>query len=83
MDTTFAAATDAAGPLPRFAADHLEVVVGDIGAADLGLAPQTWPRLADKVDLIVDPAALVNHVLRYEELFGANVVGTAELSGWR
>ena len=39
----------------------------------------TWQRLADTVDLIVDPAALVNHVLPYSELFGPNAVGTAEL----
>ena len=39
----------------------------------------TWQRLADTVDLIVDPAALVNHVLPYSQLFGPNVVGTAEL----
>ncbi len=41
--------------------------------------PQTWQRLADTVDLIVDPAALVNHVLPYSELFGPNALGTAEL----
>jgi fatty acid CoA ligase FadD9 len=35
--------------------------------------------LADTVDLIVDPAALVNHVLPYSQLFGPNVLGTAEL----
>jgi fatty acid CoA ligase FadD9 len=35
--------------------------------------------LADTVDLIVDPAALVNHVLPYSELFGPNALGTAEL----
>ena len=38
-----------------------------------------WQRLADAVDLIVDPAAQVNHVLPYSQLFGPNVVGTAEL----
>ncbi|HOA26165.1 MAG TPA: SDR family oxidoreductase, partial [Arachnia sp.] len=27
----------------------------------------------------VDPAALVNHVLPYSELFGPNALGTAEL----
>jgi fatty acid CoA ligase FadD9 len=63
----------------ELAADHLEVLAGDKGEADLGLDPQTWQRLADTVDLIVDPAALVNHVLPYSELFGPNVVGTAEL----
>ena len=63
----------------RLAADHLEVVAGDKGEADLGLDRQTWQRLADTVDLIVDPAALVNHVLPYSQLFGPNALGTAEL----
>ena len=63
----------------RLAADHLEVVAGDKGEANLGLDEQTWQRLADTVDLIVDPAALVNHVLPYSELFGPNALGTAEL----
>ncbi|HEY6649246.1 MAG TPA: carboxylic acid reductase, partial [Mycobacterium sp.] len=47
----------------ELAADHLEVIAGDKGEANLGLDQQTWQRLADTVDLIVDPAALVNHVL--------------------
>jgi glycopeptidolipid biosynthesis protein len=63
----------------ELAADHLEVIAGDKGESDLGLDQQTWQRLADSVDLIVDPAALVNHVLPYSELFGPNVAGTAEL----
>jgi fatty acid CoA ligase FadD9 len=63
----------------ELAADHLEVIAGDKGEADLGLDPQTWQRLADTVDVIVDPAALVNHVLPYSQLFGPNAVGTAEL----
>jgi fatty acid CoA ligase FadD9 len=58
---------------------HLEVIAGDKGEADLGLDPAVWQRLADTVDLIVDPAALVNHVLPYSELFGPNALGTAEL----
>src|ERR1700689_1643576 len=63
----------------ELAAEHLEVIAGDTGEANLGLDPQTWQRLADTVDLIVDPAALVNHVLPYSELFGPNALGTAEL----
>jgi thioester reductase-like protein len=63
----------------ELAADHLEVIAGDKADADLGLDQQTWQRLADSVDLIVDPAALGNFVLPYNELFGPNVVGTAEL----
>ncbi|MDT5339064.1 MAG: fatty acid CoA ligase FadD9, partial [Mycobacterium sp.] len=61
------------------AADHLEVFAGDKGEANLGLDDATLRRLADTVDLIVDPAALVNHVLPYSQLFGPNVLGTAEL----
>ncbi|MGV0805074.1 carboxylic acid reductase [Mycolicibacterium setense] len=63
----------------QLAADHLEVIAGDKGEADLGLDRATWQRLADTVDFIVDPAALVNHVLPYSELFGPNALGTAEL----
>ncbi|MDH6193620.1 fatty acid CoA ligase FadD9 [Mycobacterium frederiksbergense] len=63
----------------ELAADHLEVIAGDKGEADLGLDPATWQRLADDVDLIVDPAALVNHVLPYSQMFDANALGTAEL----
>ncbi|MCA2265260.1 oxidoreductase [Mycobacterium marseillense] len=63
----------------QLAADHLEVIAGDKGEANLGLDQQTWQRLADTVDVIVDPAALVNHVLPYSELFGPNALGTAEL----
>lgn len=63
----------------RLSAEHLEVIAGDKGEPNLGLAPDTWQRLADTVDLIVDPAALVNHVLPYEQLFGPNALGTAEL----
>lgn len=68
--------------LERFrtlAAEHLEVIVGDIGEPNLGLDQSTWQRLAQSVDLIVHPAALVNHVLPYDQLFGPNVVGAAEL----
>jgi fatty acid CoA ligase FadD9 len=63
----------------QLAAKHLEVIAGDKGEANLGLDQATWQRLADTVDLIVDPAALVNHVLPYSQLFAPNALGTAEL----
>ena len=63
----------------KLADAHLEVIAGDKGEPNLGLNDSTWQRLADTVDLIVDPAALVNHVLPYSELFGPNALGTAEL----
>ncbi|RDI54068.1 carboxylic acid reductase [Nocardia mexicana] len=57
----------------------LEVLAGDIGEPNFGVGEEQWRRLADTVDLIVHPAALVNHVLPYDQLFGPNVVGTAEV----
>ncbi|MCV7193566.1 carboxylic acid reductase [Mycolicibacterium brumae] len=63
----------------RALSPHLEVIAGDKGEENLGLDPALWQRLADDVDLIVDPAALVNHVLPYRQLFGPNALGTAEL----
>src|SRR4029079_9355630 len=63
----------------ELAAQHLEVIAGDKAEPNLGLDHQAWQRLADTVDLIVDPAALVNHVLPYSQLFGPNALGTAEL----
>ena len=80
LDTTF----DSGDPkllahYVELAAEPLEVIAGDKGEANLGLDHQTWQRLADTVDLIVDAAAVVNHVLPYSQLFAPNVVGTAEL----
>lgn len=61
------------------AAAHLEVLPGDLGLPNLGLSEDTWQRLAKTVDLVAHPGAHVNHVLPYNHLFAANVVGTAEL----
>jgi fatty acid CoA ligase FadD9 len=63
----------------EFAADHLQVIAGDKSEPALGVDQQKWKRLAQTVDLIIDTAAMVNHVLPYDQLFGPNVVGTAEL----
>ena len=86
LDATFGGAESNSGGDAKLlahyqdlAADHLEVIAGDKGEENLGLDQQTWQRLAADVDLIVDPAALVNHVLPYSELFGPNALGTAEL----
>lgn len=63
----------------QLADKHLQVLVGDVGAFNLGLDTPTYERIAGSVDLIVHSAALVNHVLPYSQLFGPNVVGTAEI----
>ena len=79
LDQTFDSDPHLAEHYRSLASDHLEVLAADKCEPHLGLDPDTWPRLAESVDLIVDPAALVNHVLGYDQLFGPNVVGTAEL----
>jgi fatty acid CoA ligase FadD9 len=63
----------------QLAVAHLEVLAGDLSEIDFGLSGSDWQRLAQTVDLLVHPAAFVNHVLPYSQLFGPNVVGTAEL----
>lgn len=68
--------------LARFrelAADHLDVLCGDLAEPNLGLDADIYAMLARETDQIVHPAALVNHRLSYENLFAPNVVGTARL----
>lgn len=57
----------------------LQVLAGDTSQPRLGLDQSTWERLARDVDAVTDAAALVNHVLPYEQLFTANVAATGEL----
>ncbi|MCX2710765.1 carboxylic acid reductase [Mycolicibacterium sp. J2] len=57
----------------------LNVLAGDTSQPRLGLDQSTWQRLARDVDAVTDAAALVNHVLPYEQLFAANVAATGEL----
>ncbi|MGX1808051.1 carboxylic acid reductase [Nocardia sp. NPDC055321] len=63
----------------ELSAGRLRVLAGDVGAPNLGLSDADWRELAAEVDLIVHSAALVNHVLPYDQLFGPNVLGTAEI----
>jgi fatty acid CoA ligase FadD9 len=63
----------------KLAEQHLTVVAGDVSQPHLDLSPPDWLRLAETADLIVHPAAQVNHLLPYAQLFAPNVVGTAEV----
>lgn len=70
--------------LARFrslARDHLEILCGDLSQPFLGLGKVQFDQLANEIDHIVHPAALVNHRLSYQNLFEPNVRGTAELIG--
>jgi thioester reductase-like protein len=70
---------DLASAFRRLAADHLEVIAGDVDEPNFGLDEAAWHRLANTVDLVVHAAALVNHMLPYSQLFGPNVAGTAQV----
>lgn len=61
------------------APNHLEVLAGDVGDDLLGLNEEDYRRLAENVDRVSHVAALVNHRFSYTNLFGPNVVGTAEI----
>ncbi|MHA7702014.1 amino acid adenylation domain-containing protein [Mycobacterium sp. ML4] len=79
LDSTFDTDPKLFAHYQQLAADHLEVIAGDKSRPHLSLDPRTWQRLADTVELIVDPAARVHHLLPYSQLFGPNTLGTAEL----
>jgi fatty acid CoA ligase FadD9 len=68
------------GLLDRFRvlAEHrLRVIRGDVDDPHLGMTHEMWRQLAERVDTIIHPAAQVNHILPYDQLFGPNVRGTA------
>lgn len=55
---------------------RLEVVVGDISKAQLGLSQSTWNRLVEEVDVVIHNGAQVNWMLPYSSLRAANVLST-------
>ena len=59
--------------------NHLRVIAGDIAKPSLGLSDENFQGLCQDVDRICHVAALVNHRLAYQHLFGPNVVGTSEV----
>ncbi|HEY1443009.1 MAG TPA: thioester reductase domain-containing protein, partial [Mycobacterium sp.] len=79
IETAFSSDTELLECFRTLADSHLEVLAGDIGEPHFGLDNAAWHQLAQTVDLIVHPAAHVNHVLPYRQLFTPNVVGTAEV----
>jgi len=58
---------------------RVHVVCGDIAQSNLGLHPEQWQSLADRIHAVLHNAALVNYVLSYEALRPHNVDGTKEL----
>ena len=54
-------------------------VPGDLSQPRLGLAPEHFEMLAEKIDVIYHSGALVNWIASYEQLKPANVLGTQEV----
>ena len=54
-------------------------VCGDLGQKELGLTPEVWDCLANKIDAIFHNGATVNYLLNYDRMREANVLGTNEI----
>jgi amino acid adenylation domain-containing protein/thioester reductase-like protein len=54
-------------------------VLGDLGQPYLGIKPEQFARLAEKIDLIYHCGAWVNVAYPYSALKAANVLGTQEI----
>lgn len=59
--------------------DRIEIVAGNLARKRLGLSPEAFDELAERVDVIVHAAATVNLVYPYAALRNANVRGTREI----
>jgi len=79
LDTVFDGDAELARDYRELAEGRLCVLPGDMSEPGLGLDESVWHELAEQVELIVHAAAMVNHVLPYDQLFGPNVTGTAEV----
>ena len=54
-------------------------LVGDLSQPLLGLSPETFQELANKIDVIYHNGAYVNYACPYETLKAPNVLGTVEV----
>lgn len=59
--------------------ERVEVIVGDLGRARLGLDAASWSRLAGGVDAVFHAGARVSWLAPYAKLREPNVLGTASL----
>jgi thioester reductase-like protein len=77
------AAMESMGPcaarlMPAFEARVIPVC-GDLGQPNLGLTPEVWDQLANKVDTVFHNGATVNYLFNYDRMRDANVLGTNEV----
>ncbi|WP_288496130.1 carboxylic acid reductase [uncultured Pantoea sp.] len=80
LENTFGAPDSALAEHFKALADKcLIVIAGDIVEPRFGLDEVSWEYLSEEIDTLYHVGALVNHVLPYNRLFDANVLGTTEL----
>lgn len=58
---------------------RIKVVPADITLENLGMSSKEYDKLAKKVDIVINSAALVKHYGRRETFYNANVLGTQKL----
>src|ERR1700735_2629248 len=68
----------AAGLMEMFEARVIPVC-GDLGHPKLGLTPDVWDFLANKIDTVFHNGATVNYLFNYDLMRDANVLGTNEV----
>jgi amino acid adenylation domain-containing protein/thioester reductase-like protein len=59
--------------------DRIRVLAGDLAKPLVGLSPEQFDDLGEKVDAIYHSGAMVNFTMPYEVMKAANVGGTGEL----
>lgn len=57
---------------------HIIPVPGDLELPGLGIEPALYSRLTQEADMVIHNGAMLNFILPYERMKGANVLGTAE-----
>jgi thioester reductase-like protein len=76
------AAMESMGPCSMALMDMFEArvvpVCGDLGQANLGLAPKVWDTFANEIDTVFHNGATVNYLFNYDRMRNANVLGTNE-----
>jgi amino acid adenylation domain-containing protein/thioester reductase-like protein len=59
--------------------NRIRIVLGDLAQPYMGIEPEQFERLAEKIDIIYHCGAWVNIVYPYSALKPANVIGTQEV----
>jgi thioester reductase-like protein len=70
---------DSSAELTEMFESRVTPICGDLGQKELGLTPDVWDSLANKIDTVFHNGATVNYLLNYDRMRDANVLGTNEI----